>query len=139
MITESKDLNGVSKALQAGVPRVSVHLMDNRETRSLQSEAFFLHFPLLKVFLEFLCFAEAAILSSNCSPGEGRVCRAQGTRLGGVRGRSHPKCLTPRRVKRQGLRYGQSPPEQRWRAEGSLPADEEDWKRVVLQCVILLE
>lgn len=79
MITESKDLNGVSKALQAGVPRVSVHLMDNREIQSLQSEAFFLHFPLLKVFLAFLCFAEAAILSSNCSLGEGRVCRARVT------------------------------------------------------------
>jgi len=42
-------------------------------------------------------------------------------------------------MKFQGLSYGQSPPEQRWRAEGSLAADEEDWKRIVLQHLILLE
>lgn len=48
MITESKDLNGVSKALQAGVPRVSVHLMDNTEIQSLQSEAFFFAFPFIE-------------------------------------------------------------------------------------------
>lgn len=30
----------------------------------------------------------------------------------------------------------QSPPEQRCRAEGSLPAAEKGWKKIVLQCMI---
>ena len=67
MIMESKDLNWVSKALQAGIPTVSMYLMENREIQSLQSEIFFLHFPLAKVFIVFLCFTEAATLLVNAA------------------------------------------------------------------------
>ncbi|KAJ7409008.1 hypothetical protein WISP_116979 [Willisornis vidua] len=71
MITESKDLNGANRALQAGVLAVSMYLMENRDLQSLQSETF-LHFPLVEVFIVVFCFTEAAT-SSGCSLGKGTV------------------------------------------------------------------
>lgn len=68
----------MSKALQAGIPTVSMYL------REIQSETFFLNFAFVKVFIAFLCFTEAATLIGTAALGKAQS--GEKMQLGEVRG-----------------------------------------------------
>lgn len=84
----------MTKAQQAGMLKVSVHIMENREIKS--SQTFLLLFPLVTVSTVFL-YVTRNKYSFNCNLGERTVYRTWEMQLGGALGGARPKISTHRK------------------------------------------